>query len=131
MALNNMLYISTTLGHIVVLTLNDNMELNAPCLPVVAHDQSCGIYRLLSLGSRVFPRHWLPTLIGRNNVIEYYHDLLEEEDIAEINSRIIGCQSQLLLTIGRGFQEISHLKKIDSSLQDRHDNFVLLWLPPR
>lgn len=127
-----MLYIGTEMGHIIVLSFNwDTLELIPSCAPVVAHDQSCGLYKLLTLGSRVFPRHWIPTLIGRNNVIEYYRDLLEEEDITEINSRIIGCQSQLLLSLGRGFHGLTSSKMIDSSLQDRHDNFVLLWLPPR
>ena len=30
------------------------------------------IYQLLSIGGRVLPRHWLPTILGRSNVIDYY-----------------------------------------------------------
>ena len=82
------------------------------------------------LQEEVWSRHWLPTLIGCNNVIEYYRDLLDEEEMAEIKSGIIGSQSHLLMTIGHGFEGLSSLKRVDS-LQDHHDNFVLLWLPPR
>ncbi len=31
-----------------------------------------GVYKIMSLGARVLPRHWLPSIIGRSNVIEYY-----------------------------------------------------------
>jgi len=27
---------------------------------------------ILSLGARTLPRHWLPSIIGRNNVVNYY-----------------------------------------------------------
>ena len=131
MSMGNMLYISTESGEVVTLSLSDSLlEISSPLPPVSAHSKSCGVYKLLKLGCRVFPRHWLPTLIGRNNVIEYYRDLLDEEEMAEIKSGIIGSQSHLLVTIGHGFEGLSSLKRVDS-LQDHHDNFVLLWLPPR
>ena len=126
-----MLYISTAGGEVVTLSLTNSLQgISSPLLPVSAHSKSRGIYKLLKLGCRVFPRHWLPTLIGRNNAIEYYRDLLDEEEMAEIKSGIIGSQGQLLVTIGHGFEGLSSLKRIDS-FQDHHNNFVLLWLPPR
>lgn len=30
------------------------------------------VYGMLSLGARILPRHWLPSIIGRDNVINYY-----------------------------------------------------------
>ena len=30
------------------------------------------VYRIMSLGARTLPKHWLPSIIGRSNVIEYY-----------------------------------------------------------
>ncbi len=30
------------------------------------------VYAILSLGARVLPRHWLPSIMGRDNVINYY-----------------------------------------------------------
>ena len=99
--------------------------------PINAH---CGgIHALTSLDSRIFPRQWIPTLVGRSNVIEYhyYKDLLEDDEIATIKSRIIGHQSRLLVTIGQGFQGFFDSRSIKpSSLEDRHDDYLLLWLPP-
>ena len=82
------------------------------------------------LGSRLFPRQWLPKLIGRSNVVEYYKDLLEEEELDAISSRMIGRQYRLLISIGQGFQGVSGTRPVDSSLREILDNFLLLWLPP-
>lgn len=30
------------------------------------------VYKIKTLGARTLPRHWLPSIIGRSNVIEYY-----------------------------------------------------------
>lgn len=30
------------------------------------------VYQLLSIGGRILPRHWLPSIIGRSNAIDYY-----------------------------------------------------------
>ena len=30
------------------------------------------VYEILTLGARTLPRHWLPSIIGRSNVIEHY-----------------------------------------------------------
>lgn len=30
------------------------------------------VYAILSLGARILPRHWLPSIIGRDNVVNYY-----------------------------------------------------------
>uniref|UniRef100_A0A1X7UH02 non-specific serine/threonine protein kinase n=1 Tax=Amphimedon queenslandica TaxID=400682 RepID=A0A1X7UH02_AMPQE len=131
MSMGSMLYMSTGGGEVVTLSLSNSLqEISSPLFPISAHSKSRGIYKLLKLGCRVFPRHWLPTLIGRNNAIEYYKELLDEEEMAEIKSGIIGSQSQLLVTIGHGFEGLSSLKRGDS-WQDHNNNFVLLWLPPR
>ncbi len=30
------------------------------------------VYQILTLGARTLPRHWLPSIIGRSNAIQYY-----------------------------------------------------------
>lgn len=86
------------------------------------------------LSSRVFPRQWLPKLIGRSNAIEYYRDLLEDSEIQDINSRMIGHHSLMLVSIGQGFVGVSKsvTKVVDFSIDSSVlDNFLLLWLLPQ
>lgn len=40
------------------------------CLELRGHAES--VYKILTLGARTLPKHWLPSIIGRSNVIEYY-----------------------------------------------------------
>ena len=39
---------------------------------VALHGHGKDIYQTLSIGGRIFPRHWLPTIIGRSNVVDFY-----------------------------------------------------------
>lgn len=130
-SLESYLYISNTLGAIIILELDTaSLVLSAPCIPVAAHADHA--HSLLLLSSRVFPRQWLPRLVGRSNAIEYYKDLLDEEDIEDINHRMIGHHSLLLVSIGQGFVGVSGNKTIKFSSQNELlENFLLLWLLPR
>ena len=87
-----------------------------------------GIYCILPISGRILPRHWLPSIIGRSNVIDYYRDLLSEEDIQQITSSMIGRQCRLLVSIGHGFYGVAG-KVVEPlmSSKDCDDNFVLLW----
>lgn len=130
LALHDTLYVATSNSQITAIQFDDSFNITQPsCSPINAH--TGGIHTMLSLDSRIFPRQWIPTIIGRSNVIEYYKDLLEEEEIASINSRIVGHQSRLLVTIGQGFQGFFDSRIKNSSLEGRHDDYVLLWLPPK
>lgn len=87
-----------------------------------------GIHTLLSIGVRVLPKHWLPSIIGRSNVIDYYRDLLSDEDMQSITSTMIGRQSRLLISVGRGFHGLAgRLVEPLMTHHDQEDNFVLLW----
>ena len=40
------------------------------CVELRGHNKE--VYKILSLGARILPRHWLPSIIGRSNIIEHY-----------------------------------------------------------
>lgn len=87
-----------------------------------------GMYCILPIGGRILPKHWLPSIIGRSNVLDYYRDLLEEEEIQEISSSMVGRQSRLLVSVGRGFSGVAgRLVEPLMSPKDLEENFVLLW----
>ena len=50
------------------------LETNGPDVvsSVELRGHAKGVYKILSLGARILPRHWLPSIIGRSNVIDYY-----------------------------------------------------------
>ena len=39
---------------------------------VVLHGHGKEIYQMMSIGGRILPRHWLPSIIGRSNTIDFY-----------------------------------------------------------
>lgn len=39
---------------------------------VILHGHGKAIHQMLSIGGRIFPRHWLPSIIGRSNTIDFY-----------------------------------------------------------
>jgi serine/threonine protein kinase len=126
MVLNDLLYLSTSSGAIIPLQIDPHTyTMSALCSPIAGHHGN--VHRLMSLDSRIFPKHWIPTLIGRSNVIEYYRDLLDEEEIADISSRIIGRQCRLLVSVGEGFPGLKKMQLAPAG--DDKENFVLLWLP--
>ena len=86
------------------------------------------IYSMLPIGCRILPKHWLPSIIGRSNAIDYYKELLGEDDIQSITSTMVGRQSRLLVTVGQGFYGVAG-KVVEPlmSPKDREENFVLLW----
>ena len=85
-------------------------------------------FTLLSLGARTLPRHWLPTIIGRSNAIDYYRDLLGDDDIESIQSTMLGRQCKLLVTVGSGFYGVAgQLVEPIMSQRDCEDTFLLLW----
>ncbi len=55
-------------GHILLATTSD-MEI-VSTTELKGHVKE--IHQLLSIGGRVLPRHWLPSIIGRSNAIDYY-----------------------------------------------------------
>lgn len=86
------------------------------------------IHSLLTLGARVLPRNWRPSILGRSNVMDYLLELLGEDDIQDISDSMIGRQTRLLVSIGKGFYGIAG-KVVDTlmSPSDISDNFLLLW----
>lgn len=125
------LFLGTKEGTIDVLTI-DSTNTVTNVYSLSAHTQS--VHTLLPLGSRILPRQWLPTLIGRTNVINhpFYAGCIAQEDIDTITERMIGRQQQLLVSIGHGFHGVCG-KMVEPLMtqQDLYDTHVLLWLPPR
>lgn len=39
---------------------------------VVLHGHGKEIHQMISIGGRILPRHWLPSIIGRSNTIDFY-----------------------------------------------------------
>ncbi len=70
----------------------------------------------------------LPTIISRSNAINFYRDLIAE-DVQDISASMVGHQSRLLVSIGRGFSGVAGGMFVEPlmSVRDREDNFILLW----
>ena len=86
------------------------------------------IHSLLTLGARVLPRNWRPSILGRSNVMDYLLELLGEDDIHDITESMVGRQTRLLVSVGKGFYGIAG-KVVEAlmSPSDISDNFLLLW----
>ena len=80
------------------------------CMELRGHVKD--VYAILSLGGRILPRHWLPSIIGRSNVIQYYryvgraHDnCLLLQDVFLVSFSILSSQflplSNLKTTVSR------------------------------
>ena len=124
-AMGSQLELSISTGKILLLSPSGT-GMVASCVELSGHVKE--IHTLLSIGGRVFPKHWLPSIIGRSNVMDYYRDLLGEEDIQSITSTMYGRQSRLLVSIGGGFHGLAgRLVEPLMTHRDQEDNFVLLW----
>lgn len=119
--MGSQLQLALTSGNIVLLATN-------PLSSCELMGHTGAIYSLNSIGGRILPKHWFPTIIGRSNAIDYYRDLLSDEDIAAITSSMTGRQTRLLVSVGHGFHGVSRelIKPLMSNC-DQQDNFVLLW----
>ena len=123
-AMGNQLQLAISDGRILVLNTQGS-QLVSP-VELRAHVKS--IHTLLPLSCRTLPRQWLPSILGRSNVMDYYQDLLAEEDICDINATMVGWQARLLVSIGVGFQGVAgRLVEPLMSPKDREENFILLW----
>ena len=129
LSIDNHLFLGCRGGKIVILGVDPSNQASLVC-ELAGHTKS--VSALLSLGSRVLPRHWIPSIIGRSNVIEYYRELLGEDDIETITSHMIGRQCRVLVSVGQGMQALPG-RPMDSNVahRDHQDSFLLLWFPPR
>ena len=86
------------------------------------------VHSMLTLGARVLPKHWRPSILGRSNVMDYLLDLLGEDDIQDITASMVGRQTRLLVSVGSGFYGIAG-KVVETLMSPRDitDNFLLLW----
>ena len=122
--MGNQLQLAISDGRILVLKTRDSQPVST--VELRAHVKT--IHTLLPLSCRTLSRQWLPSIIGRSNVIDYYRDLLAEEDIRDINATMVGRQAQLLVSIGVGFQGVAgRLVEPLMTPKDREGNFILLW----
>lgn len=67
-AMGSQLQLSLDAGKVLLLNTN-KVEITET---VVLHGHGREIHQTLSIGGRIFPRHWLPTIIGRSNTIDFY-----------------------------------------------------------
>lgn len=122
--MGNQLQLAISDGRVLVLQTRGSQLLST--VELRAHVKN--IHTLLPLSCRTLSRQWLPSIIGRSNVIDYYQDLLAEEDIRDINATMVGRQAQLLISIGVGFQGVAgRLVEPLMTPKDREGNFILLW----
>ena len=123
-AMGSQLQLSLSNGKILLLTISNQTVISYVELKGHVKD----IYTILPIGGRILPKHWLPSIIGRSNVIDYYRDLLGEDDIQDITSTMVGRQSRLLVSVGCGFAGLANrLVEPLMSPKDREENFILLW----
>ncbi len=67
-AMGSELQLALSNGHILLATTSDTDIVETTELKGHVRE----VYQLLSIGGRVLPRHWLPSIIGRSNAIDYY-----------------------------------------------------------
>ena len=122
--MDNQLQLAISDGRILVLKTRGSQLVST--VELRAHVKN--IHTLLPLSCHTLSRQWLPSIIGRSNVIDYYQDLLADEDIRDINATMVGRQAQLLVSIGVGFQGMAgRLVEPLMTPKDREGNFILLW----
>ena len=118
------LYLSTSAGR---LTVIDSPGPGLPPTSKDLHGHQGEIWKTVSLGARILPQQWLPCLIGRINVIDLYSDDMEENELSQIQNSIIGRQTNIGVSIGRGYQGFGKMNPL-SDAKDNSDTFVLLWM---
>ena len=67
-AMGSQLQLALTTGQIVLLNVKATEIVSS--LTLAGHVKN--IYQTLSIGGRILPRHWLPSIIGRSNAIDFY-----------------------------------------------------------
>ena len=119
---NSKIYLATRVGKVVSVDITEN-----PPTSKELHGHYGDIYSVLPLGSRVLPRQWLPSIIGRINVMDKYSNEISEEDVKVIQETMIGRSADILLTVGKGFYGLGKSNPLASS-SDTNDSFLLLWV---
>ncbi len=124
--MGHQLQLSLSTGKILVLNTSEDASVSSS-VELQGHVKD--IYTILPIGTRTLPRHWLPNIIGRSNVIDYYRDLIAEEDVQDISTSMVGRQSRILVSIGYGFSGIAGGRFVEPlmSPKDQDENFILLW----
>lgn len=120
--MNSKVYLATRVGKIVSVDISEN-----PPASKELHGHYGDIYSILPLGSRVLPRQWLPSIIGRINVMDRFSNELSEEAVKVIQETMIGRSVDILLTVGKGFYGLGKSNPL-ASASDTNDSFLLLWM---
>ena len=116
------IYLATRAGKVVSVEISEQ-----PPSSKELHGHCGDVYSILPLGSRVLPRQWLPSIIGRINVMDKFSGELPEETIKLIQDRIVGRSLDILVTVGKGFYGLGKSNPLASS-SDTNDSFLLLWM---
>ena len=116
------IYLATRAGKVVSVEISEQ-----PPSSKELHGHCGDVYSILPLGSRVLPRQWLPSIIGRINVMDKFSGELPEETIKLIQDRIVGRSLDILVTVGKGFYGLGKSNPLASS-SDSNDSFLLLWM---
>lgn len=119
---NSKIYLATRVGKVVSVDISEN-----PPTSKELHGHCGDIYSVLPLGSRVLPRQWLPSIIGRINVMDRFSTELSEEAVKMIQDSMIGRSVDILLTVGKGFHGLGKSNPL-ASASDTNDSFLLLWM---
>lgn len=119
---NSSLYLATRAGIAVSVEISESH----PTIKEL-HGHSGDVYSILPLGSRVLPRQWLPSIIGRINVMDRFPGEMPEESIKVIQDGIFGRSVDILLTVGKGFYGLGKSNPL-ASASDTTDSFLLLWV---
>ena len=98
----------------------------------VLHGHFDNVYSILPISCRTSSKQWLPTIIGRSNVIDKYMHLLQTEEMSDeahkIRSSMVGRTTQLLVSLGLGYHGIAGKVEPLATGKDTEDNFLLLWM---
>ena len=98
----------------------------------ILHGHFDNVYSILPISCRTMPKQWLPTIIGRSNVIDKYMHLLQTDEMSDeahkIRSTMIGRTTQLLVSLGLGYHGIAGKVEPLATGKDTEDNFLLLWM---
>jgi len=97
----------------------------------VLHGHIGKVYSIIPISCRTMPRQWLPSIIGRSNVIDKYMHLMPSETLDEahgIRSAMSGRTTKLLVSLGLGYHGIAGRVEPLATCKDLDDNFLLLWM---
>ena len=119
---NSNMYLATRAGKVVSVKISEQQPTSKEL-----HGHYGDVYSILPLGSRVLPRQWLPSIIGRINVMDKFSGEVPQEAIKLIQDRIVGRSVDILLTVGKGFYGLGKSNPL-ASASDANDSFLLLWV---